>query len=141
MLPPKSHLGCLALLLGWLAGCGGQDLKQGLAGTWLVTRTLVTPVEGLPNGYYDQQEWTFTVSGEGSTLSTKDGSVGGSWNGGSWVFATSYTDPRFGVPAQLSIEIIGVDPLKGTLENKLLDPTGLRPPTLEGFTLEGTRLR
>ena len=115
------------------------DLKGGLAGTWKVTRTLVTEVEGLPNGYWDEQVWTFAVQGESATLSTEAGSVGGTFNG-TWVFQTEYYDPRTGMPASIRIEIIGVDPLRGTLENTVYDPTGYRPPSTEAFELEGVRI-
>lgn len=121
------------------SGTSAPNLQSGLAGTWLVTRTLVTAVEGMPNGYQDQQVWTFQTTGQKATLSTKDGAVDGSYNGASWVFGAQYTDPRVGLPAHLAIEIIGVDPLKGTLENNLYDPTGFRPPSKEGFRLDGVR--
>lgn len=104
-----------------------------------MTRTLVTPVDGLPQGYTDQQVWTFTTSGETATLTTSAGSVGGKWAGASWLFETDYNDPRTGMPAHLKIEIIGTAPLKGTLENTFYDPTGYRPPSTEAFTLEGVR--
>lgn len=120
------------------SGPGSASLESGLAGTWVVTRTLVTEVQGLPNGYQDQQEWTFTTSGKTAKLTTAAGSVDGTYEG-SWVFATEYTDPRVGLPATLRIEIIGVDPLKGTLENNLFDPTGARPPNKEAFRLDGVR--
>lgn len=129
-----------------LTGCSsdsseanGGKLQSGLAGSWLVTRTLVTHVDGIPDGFQDQQLWSFSVSGSSATLSTTDGTVGGSWTGSSWLFETDYTDPRVGLPAHLKIEIIGVDPLGGTLENTLYDPTGYRPPTLEAFRLDGVR--
>lgn len=120
------------------ASGASPSLESGLAGTWVVTRTLVTEVQGLPNGYQDQQEWTFTTSGKSGKLTTAAGSVDGTYDG-SWVFATEYTDPRVGLPATLRIEIIGVDPLKGTLENNLFDPTGARPPNKEAFRLDGVR--
>ncbi len=120
-------------------GSTPAEAQAGLAGTWRVTRTLVTAVEGLPNGHYDEPIWTFETSGQNATLSTQDGSVNGTFNGASRVFAADYTDPRVGLPAKLSIEIIGVDPLKGTLENSLYDPTGFRPPSKEAFRLDGVR--
>jgi hypothetical protein len=127
----------VALAAGASTSCSAS-LEGGLAGTWLVTRTLVTEVQGLPNGYQDQQEWTFTTSGKTGKLTSAAGSVDGTFDG-TWVFATQYTDPRVGLPATLRIEIIGVDPLKGTLENNLFDPTGFRPPNKEAFQLEGVR--
>jgi hypothetical protein len=39
----------------------------------------------------------------------------------------------------LRIELIGVEPHKGTLDNTLYDPNGYVAPTLEAFTLYGVR--
>jgi hypothetical protein len=139
-------VGLVSMMVGLAPACSSTptgstpaEVQAGLAGTWRDTRTLVTAVEGLPNGYYDEQIWTFKTSGQNATLSTQDGSVNGAFNGTSWAFSAEYTDPRVGLPAKLSIEIIAVDPLKGTLENNVYDPTGFRPPSKEAFRLDGVR--
>jgi hypothetical protein len=142
MTDTRSLRAVVAALTVMLGGCGGGDLKNGLAGTWLVTRTLLTEVPGLPKGYYDQQQWSFTVAGDQATMGTAAGNMQGQWRGSSWYFDSGqYADPRTGQPAQTTFEAVGVDPLKGGLETKLFDPTGLRPPTSESFTVEGSRIR
>lgn len=53
------------------------DQQTDAVGTWLVTRTLVTPNQDFTNGYADQQTWTIAVSGETATLSTSAGTING----------------------------------------------------------------
>jgi hypothetical protein len=117
----------------------GQPVATGSPTTWVVTRTLVTPVVGLPQGYRDQQLWRIAITGSSATLTTQDGSVNGTLVGSSWVFETNYTDPRVMLPAHLKIQLIGMSPLMGTLENTLFDPNGFRPPSTEAFRLDGVR--
>lgn len=136
----------LALALGLcvLLGCGGSesgDLRGGLAGSWQVVRTLVTANPDFPNGYQDTQLWTFAVTGDAATLSTGAGSINGSFNGSIWVFSVQGYDPLTSLPLTVTVTIIGVDPLKGTNETLIHDPTGARPDTREAFTIEGTRVQ
>ena len=132
----------LAVLLTLGAiGCsgGGGNIKDGLAGKWTVIRTVVTEVPGLKPGYYDTSTWTFVVNGNDAELKTDAGSIKGSFTGTSWVFSGQGTHPQTGQGISVKVEIIGVDPLKGTNEITFYDPYGYRPPSTEAFVIEGSR--
>lgn len=121
------------------------DLKSGIAGTWIVTRTLVTYNPDFPNGYQDVQEWTFTVNENNATLTTSIGSMNGEWkssqnfNYNHWVFEAQGIDPRTGLTIKIIVEIIGVDKLKGTNETYWYESMNGRWILSDSFTIEGKR--
>ncbi len=123
------------------------DLKNGAAGTWLVTRTLVTPSTDFPAGYQDQQQWTITVNGESALLTTKDGSINGTWRSSQsfpslhWVFEVTGTDPRFGTQIKIVVEVISTSPFKGTNETYYYDPYSGSYLISDGFSITGTRIK
>lgn len=137
------------LCLFFLASCSDDEssanLKDDIYGEWLVTRTLVTPSNDFPNGYQDQQNWTFTKTGDVPTLTTSAGSVQGVWKSSStwasphWVFEAEGTDPLTSMNIKVVVEIIGISPMKGTNETYYRDPyTGLWK-ILDGFSIVGQR--
>lgn len=123
------------------------DAKSGLTGTWLVTRTLVTPSQDFPQGYQDQQEWSFTTNGSNATITTKDGSMNGSWTSSQdfanlhWVFEAEGTDYRTGLYIKVVVEITSVSPLKGTNVSYYYDSYNSMWVILDGFTVVGTKIK
>lgn len=121
------------------------NLKSGLAGTWLVTRTIVTPTPDFPAGYQDIQTWTFTVNGDQATMSTTAGSMNGTWgkstdfNYDHWIFEAIGPDPRTGFQIKIRVEIINVDKLKGTNETYNWDAYSSRYLIADAFSIEGVR--
>lgn len=121
------------------------SLKTGLAGTWIVTRTIVTPTVDFPNGYQDIQEWKFTVNGETAVITTSAGSMNGTWtkskdfNYDHWLFEATGTDPRFGTQIKVRVEIINVDKLKGTNETYYWDASLSSFVISDAFSIEGVR--
>jgi len=121
------------------------NLKTDLAGTWLVTRTIVTPTADFPAGYQDQQTWKFTVNGDQATITTSAGSMNGTWGKSSdfnydhWIFEATGQDPRFGTQIKVRVEIINVDILKGTNETYTWDAYSSRYLISDAFSIEGVR--
>ncbi len=121
------------------------DLKTGIDGTWLVTRTLVTPSNDFPKGYKDQQVWTIKTNGETATLTTDAGTMNGQWtvsgnfNFSHWYFEYEGPDPRTGFQIKILIEIIGASPLKGTNETYVWDQYSGRYLLSDSFECEGVR--
>jgi hypothetical protein len=116
-----------------------------LTGSWLVTRTLVTPSTDFPNGYQDQQTWTFTKNGDVCTLTTSAGSVTGEWKSSSvysqphWVFDISWYDPTYGIYSRVVVEIINNNPLKGTDDTYYKDPSTGIWLLLDSFSIAGIK--
>ncbi len=139
----------LFLFLLFLSSCSDDptsaDLKTGIDGTWLVTRTLVTPSKDFPDGYKDQQTWTIKTNGETATLTTVYGSMDGQWttsnnfNFSHWYFEYEGPDPRTGFQIKIIIEIIAADPLKGTNETYVWDQYAGRYLLSDSFQCEGVR--
>ena len=127
------------------SGTNTSDLKSGLAGTWTVVRTLVTPSKDFPNGYQDTQTWKFTVNGDNATLTTKDGSINGKWttskdfNYNHWVFEATGNDPLTGLLIKIQVEIIAVDKLKGTNSTYYYDSMNGIWFLLDSFSINGSR--
>jgi hypothetical protein len=122
------------------------NLKTDLAGSWNVTRTIVTPSADFPNGYQDQQLWSFTVNGNTATITTSAGTMNGVWdkstdfNYDHWIFEATGTDPRFGTQIKVRIEIIAVDKLKGTNETYFWDPYSSGFMLSDAFSIVGDRM-
>lgn len=140
-----SILFCSLILSCSDSGTNTSDLKSGLAGTWTVVRTLVTPNKDFPNGYHDTQTWKFTVNGDNATLTTKDGSINGMWttskdfNYNHWVFEATGNDPLTGMLIKIQVEIIAVDKLKGTNSTYWYDSMNGLWLMLDSFSITGTR--
>ncbi|GEM_PF-5272192 len=121
------------------------DLKTNIDGTWLVTRTLVTPSKDFPKGYKDQQTWTIKTSGETATLTTIYGTINGKWdvsnnfNYSHWCFAYEGADPRTNMKIKVIIEIIAAGPLKGTNETYYWDPYANRFLLSDSFSCTGVK--
>lgn len=121
------------------------NLQSDIIGIWTVTRTLVSGSTDFPNGYQDQQAWKFTKSGDVVTLTTSVGSVNGVWKSTTtyasahWVFDTSFTDPSTGMNYRILVEIIGVNPLKGTNESYIQDIYTGAWTLLDAFSIVGVR--
>lgn len=127
------------------SGTNSSDLKSGLAGTWTVVRTLVTPSKDFPNGYQDTQSWKFAVNGDNATLTTKDGSINGTWttskdfNYNHWVFEATGNDPLTGLLIKIQVEIIAVDKLKGTNTTYWYESMNGMWLLLDSFSIVGSR--
>jgi hypothetical protein len=141
----------LVLLLSFLfVSCGDDnpaspDLKTGIDGTWLVTRTLVTPSKDFPAGYKDQQTWTIKTNGETATLTTTAGTIDGKWTSSAnftyshWYFEYEGPDPRTGMQIKIVIEIINAGPFKGTNESYFWDPYSSRFLLNDSFSCTGVK--
>lgn len=134
------------LMLFLLVSCTDESAdKFDIVGSWLVTRTLISGSTDFPDGYQDQQVWTFTQNGDSVTLSTTAGSVAGVWQSSQtwgsphWVFDTSWEDSATGMSYRVLVEIIGIDPLKGTNESYVLSPYSGAWELLDAFQIEGER--
>ncbi len=116
-----------------------------LSGTWLVTRTMVTSNPDFPNGYQDQQSWTFTKNGDGCTLTTSAGSVAGEWKSSSvysqahWVFDISWYDQTYQIYSRVVVEVINNSPFKGTNDTYYKDPSTGIWLLLDSFSLAGVK--
>jgi len=107
------------------------NLKADIVGTWVVTRTLVTPNQDFTNGYTDQQAWIIAVSGETATLTTNAGTINGAWVNTTptygyphWYFEWEGQDPRTGFHIKIIVEIIDIDPFLATNETYYWDIYG-----------------
>ncbi len=123
------------------------NLKTDIVGTWLVTRTLVTPNQDFPNGYADQQTWTIAVSGETATVTTDAGTINGMWVNTTdtygyphWYFEWEGPDPRTGYQIKIIVEIIDIDPFLATNETYSWDISSQRYLLLDSFGCEGAKI-
>lgn len=122
------------------------NLKTDVVGTWLVTRTLVTPNQDFTNGYADQQNWTIAVSGETASLTTDAGTINGTWASSvtysypHWYFEWEGQDPRTGYQIKIIVEIIDIDPFLATNETYYWDIYGQQYLLLESFGCEGVKI-
>lgn len=123
------------------------DLQADAVGTWLVTRTLVTPNQDFTNGYADQQTWTIAVSGETATLSTSAGTISGIWIQSTatygyphWYFEWEGQDPRTGSYIKIIVEIFDIDPFLATNETYYWDIYSQQYFILDSFACEGVRI-
>lgn len=128
-------------------GSATPNLKTDVVGTWLVTRTLVTPNHDFTNGYADQQTWTIAVSGETASLSTEAGTINGTWVQSTatygyshWYFEWEGADPRTGYQIKIIVEIIDIDPFLATNETYYWDIYGSQFLLLESFGCEGVKI-
>ncbi len=127
-------------------GSNTPDLKTGVVGTWLVTRTLVTPNQDFTNGYQDQQTWTIATSDETASLTTDAGTIYGTWAISAnfpdphWYFEYEGSDPRTGYQIKIIVEIIDIDPFLATNETYYWDIYGNQYLLLESFGCEGVRI-
>ena len=126
------------------------DLKTGIDGSWLVTRTLVTPSKDFPNGYKDQQTWQIKINGTTATLTViaggvTVGTVNGTWttsdnfNYEHWYFEYEGQDPRTGFQIKIIVEIIGTGPLKATDETYVWDKYANMYVLSDSFACEGVK--
>jgi hypothetical protein len=135
----------LVLFISCGDDANGPDLKTGIDGTWLVTRTLITPSTDFPNGYQDQQTWTIKTTGETATLTTQAGTINGTWAASDnfpdkhWYFVFEGQDPRTGFPIRITVEIIGASPLKGTNDTFNWDQYLQKYTLADSFKCEGKK--
>lgn len=143
---------CLIFVLSLLlVSCGDNSVStpkfsaNDAAGTWTVTRTMVTQNPDFPNGYQDIQVWTIAVNGTNGTLTTPAGTISGSWKTSAnfstehWVFEYIGPDPRTGFQIKVLVEIIGASPLKGTNDTYTYDSWNNLWLLGDSFRIEGVK--
>ena len=126
------------------------DLKTGIDGTWIVTRTLISPSKDFPNGYKDQQTWKISTNGETATLTVLAGGVNmgtidGKWTTSAtfgyehWYFEYEGQDPRTGFNIKIVVEVIAAGPLKGTDDTYVWDKYANTYTLSDAFSCEGVK--
>ena len=148
------YLSFIAIAVIFLTSCSDNpsspDLKTGIAGTWLVTRTLVTPSKDFPNGYKDQQTWEISTNGDAASLTVyaggvNVGTISGQWTKSQnfgydhWYFEYEGQDPRTGFQIKIIVEIINAGPLKATDETYVWDKYANMYTLSDSFSCEGAK--
>lgn len=142
----KVYLSAVLMLFLLMSCDNGSANKFAIVGSWLVTRTLISGSTDFPDGYQDQQVWTFAQNGDTVALSTTAGSVAGVWQPSQtwasphWVFDASGKDATTGMSFRVVVEIIGIEPFKGTNETYMLSPYTGAWEILDAFQVEGERM-
>jgi len=138
------------LIISCSDNTSAPDLKTGIDGTWLVTRTLVTPSNDFPKGYKDQQTWQIQTNGTTASLTViaggiNIGTINGTWTKSSnfnfehWYFEYEGQDPRTGFQIKIIVEIIGTGPLKATDETYVWDKYANTYTLSDSFSCEGVK--
>lgn len=146
-IPMTAPLLLLAACGTVLPGEGGGviDDPASIAGTWLVTRTLITSPASQPDfplpvtfpvGFRAQDSWRITVDGQRAVLTSGDSAVNGTFAQGQWVF-TYQLDAGSGVSDSATITVTSTSPrMRGGVTHRYATT---QRTWLEVWTLDGTK--